>query len=203
MQTKSYSNDLIPLVKALCGVEFAGIELPRIQAMVNRRAKRAYRATNYWTRFLKIGEERNVTSERIPFTQAGLSSIDTYLRIHRQDPYKTASVQEYDFMVTADGAKLIAGNLNPTTAFVTYKSQFTDVLGVTTALVPDEWFAYIAHGTYADFLRAEGQQEKSALADAEAVEILQDELMKLDEQHTQQLISNRIQTNAGMQSRYT
>ena len=54
MQTKNYTTDLIPLVKALCGVEFSTIELPRIKAMVNRRAKRAYRASNYLTRFLKI-----------------------------------------------------------------------------------------------------------------------------------------------------
>ena len=60
----------------------------------------------------------------------------------------------------------------------------------------------MAHGTYADYLRAEGQQEKAALADAEASEILLDELMKLDEQHTQTVIAKRIFTNMNMQSRY-
>ena len=60
----------------------------------------------------------------------------------------------------------------------------------------------MAHGTYADYLRAEGQQEKAAVADAEASEILLDELMKLDEQHTQTVIAKRIFTNMNMQSRY-
>jgi hypothetical protein len=60
----------------------------------------------------------------------------------------------------------------------------------------------MAHGAYADYLRAEGQQEKAAIADQEANEILLDELMKLDEQHTQTIISNRIFTNSNMQSRY-
>ena len=206
MQTKSYTNDLLPLIKALCGVEFATVELPRIRAMVNRRAKRAYRATNYWTRFLKIGEERTVTNNVIPFTQAGLSAIDTFLRIHKQNPYQASSVQEFDLMVTDSGARIIAGTLAPSSAWVTYKKQFTDTYGDgtgnTTDSVPDEWFEYLAHGVYSDFLRAEGQQEKAALADQEANEILQDELMRLDEQHTQTIVSQRIMTNANMQLRY-
>lgn len=205
MQTKNYTTDLLPLIKALCGVEFSSIELPRLKAMVNRRAKRAYRASNYWTRFLKIGEERTVTGNVIPFTQSGLDPIDTYLRVHKQDPYVVAAVQEYDIMVTLAGARLIAGNLAPTSAWVTYKKQFTDTYGDgtggTTTSVPDEWFEYLAHGVYSDFLRAEGQQEKAALADQEADLILQDELAKLDEQHTQQIVSSRIFTNANMQVR--
>jgi hypothetical protein len=60
----------------------------------------------------------------------------------------------------------------------------------------------MAHGTYADYLRAEGQQEKSVIADQEAELLLQDELIRLDENHTSGLVSNRIFTNANMQMRY-
>lgn len=202
MQVKSYQDDLLPLIRSLCGVEFAGIELPRVRALVNRRVKRAYRASNYWTRFLRIGEERNVIDGIVRFTQNGLPSIDTYLRIHMKYPYGTTPSVEYDFMVNSTGAQLIAGNTSPTSAFVTYKSQLSGTIGQSTDDVPDEWFEYLAHGTYADFLRAEGQQEKAALADAEAGEILQEELMKLDEQVTNQIISSRVRTNANMQIRY-
>jgi hypothetical protein len=205
MQTKDYTTDLLPLIRAICGVEFAGVELPRIKSMVNRRAKRAYRATNYWTRYLVIGEQRPVVSGEIAYTSGALNPIDTFLRIHKQNPYQTASVQEFDFMVTATGAKLISGTLDPANAWVTYKRQFSDTYGDgtggTTTSIPDEWFEYLAHGTYADFLRAEGQQEKAALADQEADLILQDELIRLDEQHTQTIVSQRIMTNANMQLR--
>jgi hypothetical protein len=204
MQTKTYA-ELFALIQALCGVVFASIETPRIKALINRRAMRAYRASNYWTRFLKIGEERVVSSSVIPYSESGLSSIDTFLRVYKQAPYISSSVQEYDIMITASGATLVSGDLNPTEAFVTYKAQLSDTYGDgsgESTTIPAEWYQYMAHGTYADYLRAEGQQEKSVIADQEAELLLQDELIRLDENHTSGLVSNRIFTNANMQMRY-
>jgi hypothetical protein len=204
MQTKTYA-ELFALIQALCGVVFASIETPRIKALINRRAMRAYRASNYWTRFLKIGEERVVSSSVIPYSESGLSSIDTFLRVYKQAPYIASSVQEYDIMVTAGGATLVCGDLNPSEAYVTYKAQLSDTYGDgsgESTTIPAEWYQYMAHGTYADYLRAEGQQEKSVIADQEAELLLQDEMIRLDENHTSGLVSNRIFTNANMQMRY-
>ena len=258
MQTRTYA-DLFSLIQALCGVVFASIETPRIKALINRRAIRAYRASNYWTRFLKIGEERYLADDPvavtttvsgtgyfietvgntdftligasastvgeyfvangagtgtgtvrqalgyIPYDETGKSSIDTFLRIFKQAPYALTSVQEFDYTVDASGAKLVAGDLNPETAFVTYKAQFSDTYGDgsgETSTIPAEWFQYLAHGTYADYLRAEGQQEKAALADQEAEALLTEELIRLDENHTSGFVSNRIRTNANMQLRW-
>jgi hypothetical protein len=258
MQTRTYA-DLFALIQALCGVVFASIETGRIKALINRRAQRAYRSSNYWTRFLKIGEERYLSSDPIaataivsgsgyfiatvgntdftaigssantvgeyfvatgagtgtgtarpalgyvPYTETGKSSVDTFLRFFKQAPYIASSVQEFDFTVTAEGATLVAGDLNPSTAFLTYKAQFADTYGDgagETSSVPAEWFQYLAHGTYADYLRAEGQQEKAALADQEAEVLLTEELIRLDENHTSGFVSNRIRTNANMQLRW-
>ena len=258
MQTRTYA-DLFSLIQALCGVVFASIETGRIKALINRRAQRAYRSSNYWTRFLKIGEERYLSSDPIaataivsgsgyfiatvgdtdftaigssantvgeyfvatgagtgtgtarpalgyvPYSETGKSSVDTFLRIFKQAPYISSSVQEFDFTVTAEGATLVAGDLNPSTAFLTYKAQFADTYGDgagETSSVPAEWFQYLAHGTYADYLRAEGQQEKAAVADAEAEALLTEELIRLDENHTSGFVSNRIRTNANMQLRW-
>jgi len=258
MQTRTYA-DLFSLIQALCGVVFASIETGRIKALINRRAQRAYRSSNYWTRFLKIGEERYLADDpvavtttvsgtgyfietvgntdftligatastvgeyfvatgagtgtgtvrqalgHVPYDETGKSSIDTFLRIFKQAPYISASVQEFDYTVTSDGATLVAGDLNPETVFVTYKAQFSDTYGDgagETSSVPAEWFQYLAHGTYADYLRAEGQQEKAALADQEAELLLTEELIRLDENHTSGFVSNRIRTNANMQLRW-
>jgi hypothetical protein len=258
MRTRTYT-ELFALVQALCGVVFANIETPRIKALINRRAQKAYRASNYWTRFLKVGEGRYMSATPIlatalvantgyfisaigntdftligatsntvgqyfvatgagtgtgtarpalgyvPYAEAGLSTIDTFLRIQKQQPYLITSVQEYEFMVTSLGATIVSGNLNPAQAWVTYKAQFDDTYGTSggeVSDVPAEWFEYMAHGAYADYLRAEGQQERAVIADQEADAILQDELMRIDEQHTQTLISNRMLTNSNMQVRY-
>lgn len=205
MQTKNYNTDLLPLIKALCGVEFASIELPRIQAMVNSRAKAAFRASHWWPRFLTVGEERTVTSGVISYDEAGLNSIDTFLRIYKSQPFQTSSVAEFDFTLDANGAHIIQGNLGSTSAWVTYQREWTDVYGDgssgTTVNVPDEWFEYLAHGVYSDYMRSEGQQEKAALADQEAWAKLSEELLRIDEQ-TRGKAARRINTNASNQTRW-
>lgn len=82
MQTRTYA-DLLELTQALCGVDsFSANEEVRIKALINRRATKAYLATNFWPRFLTVGEERAVDSSLISYDQTGLSSIDTFLRVH-------------------------------------------------------------------------------------------------------------------------
>lgn len=202
MRTRNYS-DLLELIQALCGVVFASIELGRINALVNRRISRAYRASDYWTRFLVVGEERAVSDSVVAFDEGVLRGVDTFLRIHKDRPYSNVAVQEFDFSVGVDGATLVSGTLDPSVAYVTYKAVLPDSYGQDSTEIPAEWFQYLAHGTYADYLRAEGQQEKAALADQEAIEILTDELMRAENVSTQNLVATRFLTNANMQIRYT
>jgi len=204
MKTRSFS-DLFTLVESLCGVQFATNEKPRIKALINRRARHAYRLSNYWTRFLVVGEERAVDENNsVPFSEAGKRDIDTFTRIYRIAPFGTISAQEFDYIVTSTGAFLVSGQLEQESVFVTYKASLDDIYGDgagETSVVPLEWFEYLAYGAYADFLRSEGQQEKAALADQEAEILLQDELIRLDENHTSGLVSQRILTNLSMQLR--
>jgi hypothetical protein len=198
MTTKTYT-ELLDMIKSLCGVEFATIELGRVNALVNRRAKRAYRASNNWPRFITVGESRTVTSKNVPYTQASLDTIGTFLKIQAVAPYTTASPQDFNFYIDSSGAKLIT-SASPTTAFVTYKKILSDTYGETTGLqtsVPAEWFDYIAHGVYSDYLRAEGQQEKSLAADQEAAMILEDELIQVDQQGAGMTFGSRFLANAG------
>lgn len=198
MTTKTYT-ELLDQIKSLCGVEFATIELPRINALVNRRAKRAYRASNNWPRFITVGQSRTVTSKNVPYVEGVLDTIGTFLKIQAVAPYTTTSPQDFNFYVDSAGAKLITST-SPAVAFVTYKKVLTDVYGETTGMqasVPSEWFDYIAHGTYADYLRAEGQQEKSQLADSEAAMILNDELVQIEQQGAGVTFGTRYLSNVG------
>lgn len=198
MTTKTYT-ELLDQIKSLCGVEFATIELPRINALANRRAKRAYRASNNWPRFITVGESRTVTSRNVPYVQGALDTIGTFLKIQAVAPYTTPSPQDYNFYVDSGGAKLIT-SATPTSVFVTYKKVLSDFYGETTGMqtaVPSEWFDYMAHGVYADYLRAEGQQEKSLAADQEAALILEDELIQVDQQGAGMTFGSRFLANAG------
>jgi hypothetical protein len=200
MTTKTYS-DLLSTIKSLCGVEFATIELGRINTLVNRRAKRAYRASNNWPRFITVGETRTVTlpssSKYVPYIEGPKSVIGIFLKINAVAPFTTTSPQDVNFHVDSNGANLITSTTQ-SSVFVTYKKVLTDVYGDTTGMqaeVPSEWFDYIAHGVYADYLRSEGQQEKSQVADAEASMILDDELIQVDQQGAGMTFGSRFLAN--------
>lgn len=208
MPTKTYAQ-LFALIQALCGVTFTSIELNRIKALINRRAFYAYRASNFWPRFLVIGEERTINNDLVsvpvvPYEDTNLDTIDTFMRIHKTAPYQSRSAQEFDYYVGPFGAQLIAGSLNPETVFVTYKRENTNQYGDSsgeTNVIPLEWFQYLAHGTYADYLRSEGQQEKAVGADQEAELLLNEELIRIDNQHTTGVVGTKISTNSNYQMR--
>ena len=204
MQTRLYS-DLFGLIQAMLGMSFSVVEAIRVKALVNRRAQRAYRASNYWTRFLNVGEKRDVIDGVLPYSAFGYDTVDTFLRIYLQPPYGRTGGQEFEFTVTSAGATLIADSMESGEVWATYKSilpaYYGDNIGEEPN-IPYEWFQYIAHGVYADYLRAEGQQDRAAIAEVEAQEILTDELMRLDEQHTQTVISPRIFTYTNRTNRY-
>tara|TARA_R100000388_G_scaffold94993_1_gene84904 strand:+ start:11074 stop:12150 length:1077 start_codon:yes stop_codon:yes gene_type:complete len=93
--------------------------------------------------------------------------IGDFLRIHRKQALVNESSLEYDFYVDEEGAHILnVGNASDNHAFVTYKHTFTPFTTssnylTSTEKVPEEFFAFIAHATYADFLRMDGQHQKA------------------------------------------
>jgi hypothetical protein len=70
-----------------------------------------------------------------------------------------------------------------------------------TVEVPGEFFAYLAHATYADFLRMDGQTEK-AFAEEQRAEIsLALELEKIDIISNNNTVNKRFSTYVNRQSR--
>jgi hypothetical protein len=191
MRDRDIATELIPLISALCGVFFSPIEKPRIISLINRRIKRAYRLSNYWTRFFFVSEQRPVVNGIIASESIGLNPIDTFFRVHLKDAFQFGFKQAAPYVVIQDGARLLSSEANVETVFVTYKMQLPVYYGEGSGMVnavPDEWFEYIAHGVYSDYLRAEGQQEKASFVEQEADLIIQDELIKLDEQQARKVI---------------
>ena len=129
----------------------------------------------------------------ITYTQTGKTNIGEFIRLHRKQPFLNASQLEYDFFLDVDGANILnIANTSDSNAFVTYKKRLdlvsitesdpaavTDYTGDTTAL-PKEFFYYIAHSVYADFLRIERRYEEALREEASAQNYLAQELEKLD-----------------------
>lgn len=67
--------------------------------------------------------------------------------------------------------------------YVTYKAALTDTYGDEDGEesdVPEEWFDYLIAASYSDFLRNDGQNEKAMAEEANANELLQQQLERLD-----------------------
>ena len=250
MQEVTYS-DVLTRVKALAGVtDFTSQEQVLMTSLINRRAKLAYEASDFWPRWLVVGQSRNyqtttvspsaiiagltytiltvgntnwvsigaasntvgvvfvasgagsgtgtanLNSNIVPYDQTGLPSIDTYLRIHKSyQPFYQYSSVEVEYYVDSQGAHVV-GDIAPTTStFVTFKKEWNGPYTTASTSIPEEWFDYVAHGAYSDFLRQDGQVEKALVEEKVAEGILNDQLAKVDVTRSVGILAHRISTH--------
>ena len=202
MQTKTYS-DLYNLVTALSGVgSFTTNEKLNILQFVNRRAFEAYRTSPSWPRYLVIGEERTLGADGlVPYAQTGLDTISDFQRIYRSQPFLRNSVLEYEFYVDSNGAHILnIVTTDSTSAFVNYQKElptFTEE----SKDIPYEFFFYLAHAAYADFLRMDGQTDKAMTEEQVAGTYLALELEKIDLRSNNNTINQKFSTYVNRQSR--
>ena len=203
MQNRTYAQ-LIDTIEALAGVDSfdPSSEAGKILSFVNRRAFSAYSACSVWPRFIVVGEERTVDAGQVvPYAETAKNNIGEFNRIHSQQPFLNGSVYEYDFYVGYDGAHIL--NIAPTattSVWVTYKKEFTDYTASSTD-IPFEWFEFLAHACYADFLRMDGQIESALYEEKAAKEYLMWSLEKAQSRNNKANIGKRIRTYGTTQRR--
>jgi|14BtaG_2_1085337.scaffolds.fasta_scaffold02882_7 hypothetical protein len=209
MQNKA-NKDLYDLISALSGTsDFTSGEVSHLLALSNRRMYEAYNRTPYWARYLVTGESRPVASSIVNFEEtSGYTPIGEFLRIHRTDPFVRNSAIEYEFYIQSDGAHI----LNLTTAetsevFVTYKKRLTELTDLdidgsnSRTEVPQEFFYFMAHATYADFLRLDGQHQKAVLEDQIAEKYLGEEMDNPQQVSNNNTVGKRFKTYVSQQAR--
>ena len=150
----------------------------------------------------------------IPYAQTGKSTVGSFNRIFRKQAFLNSSAHEYEFFVDFTGANIL--NVVSTTdnaAFISYKKEFTPFsitvsnpvvvsdFTSSTVEVPAEFFAYIAHATYADFLRMDGQTDKAFAEENTASVALALELEKVDIISNNNTVNKRFSTYVNRQSR--
>jgi len=159
------------------------------------------------TATLVSGTPLVVDEQLIPYAQTGKDTIGDFNRIHRKRAFLNNSALEYEFFVDFNGANILnIANTNDTSAFVSYKKQFTPFTVTSdyynsTAEVPGEFFNYIAHAVYADFLRVQNRQEQALAEEQVAQTYLALELEKIDIRSNNNTINKRFSTYVNRQSR--
>lgn len=202
MQIKPYS-DLYKLIVALSGVgTFTTEEKVNIEQFVNRRAFEAYRASPSWPRYAVIGEERTISADgTIPYTEASLDDISDFQRIYRQQPFNRNSALEYEFYVDSNGAHVLNLVANDSgKVFVNYQKKlpaFTEASND----IPYEFFFFLGHAVYADFLRMDGQHTKALQEEGIANTYLALELEKIDLRSNNNTINKKFSTYVNRQAR--
>ena len=204
MQDRSYS-DLLTLIQGLSGAgSFTTEEQASVLSFVNRRAAEAYNMSQSWPRYLVVGEERDISSSpasTIPYTETSKDNIHEFIRIHRTQPFLRNSALEFDFYVDASGAHILnLTTADASSAFVTYKKELPQFTASSTD-IPGEWFFFLAHTAYADFLRMDGQTEK-ALSEEQVAQIyIAMELEKVDNMSNNNIPLKRFSTHTSRQAR--
>ena len=136
-----------------------------------------------------------------------LSSIGEFVRIHNTQPLLNRSAREYEFYVSFAGAHILnVESTTDNTAWVTYKSEFTpfDVTVdyyTSTVEVPAEFFNFISHAVYADFLRVQNKQEEALAEEQAAQTFLALELEKIDLRSNNNTINKKFSTYVNRQAR--
>ena len=208
MQTRTY-GDLFKLIQSLAGVgSFAESEQDDVANLINRRYFEAYQTSQLWPRYLVAGEGRTVDSNQvISYSETGKNNIGEFIRIHRQQPFLNQSSLEYDFYVDSSGAHILnIVSSEEGEAYVTYKKTFTPLTtssGYTTSVeeVPSEFFHFIAHTAYADFLRMDGQTDKALIEEGTGQKYLDLEIERVDLITNNNNVNKRFSTYVSRQAR--
>lgn len=161
-----------------------------------------------------VVEQRNIIPNDSTFFasinsngQVSRETIGEFIRIHRNQPFLNNSSIEYDFYADEDGANILnIANPIDGSAFITYKKKFVPFTTssdyeTATEKVPEEFFAFIAHTAYADFLRMDGQHQKALLEEQTAKGALDLQLERNDIISNNNNANMRFSTYVNRQSR--
>jgi len=160
-------------------------------------------ASNPWEVTDWVSESTLLVQQKsfIPYTESGRNDIGEFIRIHRTQAFQKNSALEYDFYVDVDGANILnITSGDDTSAFVTYKKELPTFTSDSTNF-PLEFFYFVAHAAYADFLRMDGQHGKALTEEQLAQNFLDIELEKIDIRNNNNSINHKFSTYVNRQSR--
>ena len=201
------SIDLNTISEGSIAVDATAGDTVLVEADTNKKDNPSEVVTWTLTATLVSGTPLVVDEQLIPYAQTGKTTIGDFNRIHRKRAFLNNSAIEYEFFVDLNGANIL--NITNTTdneAFVSYKKQFTPFTVTSdfynsTVEVPGEFFNFIAHAVYADFLRVQNRQQEAIAEEQVAQTYLALELEKIDIRSNNNTVNKRFSTYVNRQSR--
>lgn len=188
-------------------VDVQGVGTNRYNPADNEAKSFPYEIVVWNTANSASGRPTIFQKQAIPYTETNKNNIGDFRRIHRKTPFINNSSIEYDFSVDIDGANILnIPNTEDGSAYITYKREFTPYT-ITSGYydssleVPGEFFNFIVHAVYADFLRVEGKQEIAIGEEQIALSYLTSELEKVDIISNNNTVNKRFSTYVNRQSR--
>ena len=207
--TATYSQ-LKSRFRALAGLDaLQATDASFLRDLVNRAARIAHERYP-WPQFTVMGESvAIVTSDanrlRIYGTSNKLANdANVVFRIHKEDPTSARYPDEYTFLTELDSGgypsvKIIEpSTLDGVNVYVTYRKDLRSEINSGSATsgyygdeagdsqeIPNFFFEYLVHSSYANFLRGDGQTEKAIAEEANSEIILQQEIDLVREQSRQ------------------
>ena len=197
-------------LKSLIGVSTLSVEdRNALKQFANRRLRIAWEKYP-WPQFTKVGESIDLNSKTFnSYTTGGSNKLsynaDVVFKVHKQDPKSNSYTDEYLFYQNEDAfgniriSLITTDSFSNTRVFVTYRRHLNDwinePLGVSSGeighntddgkTIPWEMFPYVVYGSYADYLKSDGQTSKSLAEEQNAGQILLAEIDKISNQGRQ------------------
>lgn len=173
-----------------------------LQNSFSRSALNAYHESNLWPRFLRVGQERALSSVSIvPYVEQNKDEIGEFIRIHRQSPYGTIGTYEYEFYLDENGANVINLEQGVTGVYVTYKKVYDPSFTEGSNDIPQEFLDYMLFTALGDFYTGDGQTENAAVAYNRADDSLSSELFRMEQKNNRNIMGIKIATHHTRQLR--
>jgi len=134
-------------------------------------------------------------------TPVTIPDVEVFVRLHDRNPVSGTGGNEYDFFVDTNGSNPIGNSPELEGFWVTYKAIWDGPYTNASDNIPQEWFYYAAHATYADFLRMDGQTDRALAEETIAQMYLDTELTKADKQRNMNNLFRRFSTYTSRQFR--
>lgn len=197
--TKTYS-EFLDRYQRLCGIDTLSDDEKEFALQFFNRNLRFIWQQYEWPFTCLVEERTPDTDNIIEWDQAGETVIGEVLECWRDDPFGNSLPRAVPFYLTADGIQFTEGAAYDPT-YVWFRERLTECTGTLSYELPYDFFEYVCHASYADWLASNEQTQNSAFQRGVAEQLMLDEIEKWSRQQRLKSLRSTIRTHGTEQLR--